>query len=78
MPWGNGRGDKVIADLEQARDVLKDCKDATWGGKIAHPEPQIIVACAVVCHEVGEVIDNLADLYRDLDQRVKALEEAAG
>lgn len=78
MGYGNRQGDRIVTDLDHAREILRDSKDVGWGDKIKHPEGQVIIACAVVCHEVGEVIDSLADLYRDLQERVNALEEELG
>lgn len=59
--------EKVIRDLDHAREVLRESVNVKWGEKIKHSEPQVIVACAVVVHELAEQVDKLTDAMAALE-----------
>jgi hypothetical protein len=68
---------KVIKDLEQAREILADTKGAEWGGAIQHPEPQVIVACAWVVEEAARAVDQLVSNVESLQGQINELERRA-
>lgn len=60
---------RVVKDLDHAVKILEETEDATWDGTIAHSEPQIIVASAIVAmhnnrqlEEIREKLDEVIDI----------------